>query len=67
MGDRSDYFRRYRDANRDRLNAYRRDYNRKNKLKISRRLATYYNEKAEELEKIEVEKSENNFDCGNEP
>lgn len=52
--DRTTYFRQYRDANRQRITEYNRNYYRNNKLKNYKRLAAYYKRKAEELEKQEV-------------
>ena len=49
--NRNAYFRRYRDADRERYNEYNRNYYRNNKLKNYKRLAAYYQRKAEELEK----------------
>ena len=48
--NRNAYFRRYRDADRERYNEYNRNYYRNNKLKNYKRLAAYYQRKAEELE-----------------
>lgn len=65
--NRNEYFRQYRAANRDRYNEYIRNYNRKNKLKNYLRLAGYYQRKAEELEKQEVSKNEENLNGEHEP
>ena len=51
--NRNPYFRAYRDANRERLTEYNRNYYRNNKLKNYKRLAAYYQRKVEELEKSE--------------
>ena len=51
--DRNPYFRAYRDANRERITEYNRNYYRNNKLKNYKRLAAYYQRKAEEMEKQE--------------
>lgn len=51
--NRNAYFRRYRDANRERYNEYQRNYYHSNKLNNYKRLAAYYQRKVEELEKSE--------------
>lgn len=60
--DRNPYFRAYRDANRERLTEYNRNYYRNNKLKNYKRLAAYYQRKAEELENQEASKNEERKD-----
>lgn len=57
--DRNPYFRAYRDANRERLTEYNRNYYRNNKLKNYKRLAAYYQRKAEELEATQNEENLN--------
>lgn len=60
--NRNAYFRRYRDADRERYNEYNRNYYRNNKLKNYKRLAAYYQRKAEELENQEASKNEERKD-----
>lgn len=50
--DRNPYFRAYRDANRERITEYNRNYYRNNKLKNYKRLAAYYQRKVEEMENL---------------
>lgn len=64
--NRNEYFRQYRNANRDAYNAYMRNYNKDNKLKTYKRLAAYYKRKVEEMEGLEANESEENIDDGNE-
>ena len=58
--NRNAYFRRYRDANRERYNEYQRNYYHSNKLNNYKRLAAYYQRKAEELGKQEEKNNETN-------
>lgn len=60
--DRNPYFRAYRDANRERLTEYNRNYYRNNKLKNYKRLAAYYQRKAEEMEATQNEENLDNRD-----
>ena len=53
--NRNAYFKHYRDSDRERYNEYNRNYYRNNKLKNYKRLAAYYQRKAEELERLERE------------
>lgn len=62
--DRNPYFRAYRDANRERLNEYHRNYTKANKLQTYKRLAVYYQRKAEELE---AKKNEEDLNGGDAP
>lgn len=55
MADRTEYFRQYRTKNKDKINAYHRAYNRKNKLKIAKRLSGYYARVAKDMEAKEME------------
>ena len=57
--NRNAYFRRYRDADRERYNEYNRNYYRNNKLKNYKRLAAYYQRKVEEMEATQNEENLN--------
>lgn len=62
--DRNPYFRAYRDANRERITEYNRNYYRNNKLKNYKRLAAYYQRKVEEME---ATRNEENLDGRDDP
>lgn len=69
--DRTEYFRQYREANRERLNKYHREYYKKNRARTYRVLAKYYKRKSEEIDdnikNQEAKKDEENIDVEHEP